>query len=76
MKLKHISLVNLILDRTAVTELIQEECNLENLNEHLDTLLKKSSLDKIQEEYLDLKKQLGDPGASEKTAALIYKAIS
>lgn len=75
-KLKHISLVNLILDRTAVTELIQEECNLENLNEHLDTLLKKSSLDKIQEEYLDLKKQLGDPGASEKTAALIYKAIS
>ena len=26
--------------------------------------------------YLDLKKQLGDPGASEKTATLIYKAIS
>ena len=75
-KLKHISLVNLILDRTVVTELIQGECNFENIIEHLENLMKKSALDKIQEEYLDLKKQLGGPGASEKTASLIYKALS
>ena len=75
-KLKHISLVNLILDRTAVTELIQEDCRVENLVEHLENLMKKNRLNKIQKDYQELKKQLGGPGASEKTAAFIFKSLA
>ncbi len=74
-KLKYISLVNLILNREAVKELIQDDCNYKKLVENLELLMKKNTLDKIRMDYRDLKKQLGGPGASEKTADLIFKAI-
>jgi lipid-A-disaccharide synthase len=74
LKLKYISLVNLILDREVVLELIQGKCNLKRLEKELNQLLisKDSAL---QEQYQKLTSLLGTGGVSNKTAALIYKAL-
>ncbi len=74
-KLKYISLVNLILEKLAVVELIQDDCKFEKLVCHLEILLKKDSLKKVKEDYLVLKEKLGGIGASKKTAQLIFDAI-
>ncbi len=74
-KLKYISLVNLILDKAAVTELIQNACTTKNLIQHLNHLLKEENLETLGEDYQTLKRELGGPGASKTTAQLIVKAI-
>ena len=74
-KLKFISLVNLILNRSAVIELIQDSLTEENLRHHLKDLLKTSSIKKIEKEYLALKTILGKGGASSKTAQLIFDKV-
>lgn len=75
LKIKYISLVNLILDHEVVLELIQGECNPKRLELELRNLL--NSKDKTQQEgYKKLFSILDSDGASEKTANLIYKAIS
>lgn len=71
-KVKYISLVNLIMDRPVVTELIQHELNEQRLKEELNLLLTES--DKKQEllkDYNTLWHKLGDSPASENTAAAI-----
>lgn len=74
-KLKYISLVNLILDKPAVTELIQNEFNEENLRDELLTVLDPYKRATMFLDYYDLEIALGGKGASEKTAGLIYKQI-
>tara|TARA_A100001011_G_scaffold162951_1_gene171438 strand:+ start:40175 stop:41284 length:1110 start_codon:yes stop_codon:yes gene_type:complete len=74
--LKYISLVNLILEKDAVVELIQDKCKFENLDYQLKQLLKKNSREKINQDYQLLKGKLGGIGASEKTANLIFNAIN
>ena len=74
LKLKYISLVNLILDREVVLELIQGKCNLKRLEKELNHLLiSKDSAQ--QEEYQKLTSLLGTGGVSNKTAALIYQSL-
>lgn len=75
-RLNYISLVNLILNRGAVKELIQEELSLPNLCKHLERILKYSEQKAILKDYKELKSILGNGGASNKTAQLIYTAIS
>jgi lipid-A-disaccharide synthase len=75
-KLKYISLVNLILDRQVVTELIQTEFNSKNLKKELNKILDPYKRATLFLEYYDLEKKLGGKGASEKTAQLIFEAIS
>ena len=74
-KLKYISLVNLILEKGALVELIQNDCRFEKLVYHLEILLKKNSLKKVNEDYLLLRSKIGGKGASKKTAELIFDAI-
>ena len=74
-KLKFISLVNLILNRSAVIELIQDSLTEESLSHHLKDLLKTSNTKKIKKEYLALKTILGKGGASSKTAQLIFDQV-
>ena len=74
-KLKYISLVNLIMDKEVVKELIQNEFNTKNLKKALDTILDPSERSKIFVNYYELEKALGGKGASEKTAKLIFQAI-
>lgn len=74
-RLKYISLVNLILEKEAVVELIQNDCTYEKLVVELETLLQKNSLEKMNQNYILLKEKIGGRGASEKTAKLIFDSI-
>lgn len=74
--LKFISLVNLIMDREVVTELIQHDFNEKNLEKELVKILDDKHREQLFLDYFELEKKLGGKGASEKTAALIYNSIS
>ena len=71
--IKFISLVNLILDRKVVTELIQQECVTERLTAELKAIVDGNGRKKMLIDYDDLHGLMGKPGASEKTAKLIVK---
>ena len=77
-KVKYISLVNLIMDKLVVKEFIQHDMNAENLSRELDELLHNSErLDQIKKGYTSLKKILSEKGnASAKAAASIVKLLS
>ncbi len=70
--LKYISLVNLILDKEVVTELIQYDFNEKRLEQELTKILDEKHREQLFLDYFDLEKKLGGKGASEKTAALIF----
>ena len=73
---KYISLVNLILDKEAVTELIQNDCTTERLAKELSLIIeggnKRSG---VLEDYSNLKALLGQGGASKKVAQSVLKTI-
>jgi len=70
--LKYISLVNLILDKEVVTELIQQDFNEKLLEQELTKILDNKYREQLFLEYSDLEQKLGGKGASEKTAGLIF----
>ncbi|HTO34670.1 MAG TPA: lipid-A-disaccharide synthase [Flavobacterium sp.] len=74
--LKYISLVNLIMDKEVVKELIQNELNTKNLKTELQKLLNPEYRKNLLHEYDLLEEKLGGTGASEKTARLIVKSVS
>lgn len=81
-KVRYISLVNLILDKPAVCELIQNDFCTENLKNALQNLLPdptNGTCSPIQQnllaDYAQLKQLLGGAGASERTAKAIYKIL-
>jgi len=73
--LEYISLVNLIMDKKVVTELIQDNFNTKSLKRELDLILDPYERTKFFIDYYELEKKLGGKGASQKTAKLIYNAI-
>lgn len=75
-KLDYISLVNLIMDREVVKELIQAEFNKKNLKKELQKILSGEHRNKMFADYFELESKLGGTGASEKTARLIYEMVS
>ena len=72
-KLPFISLVNLVLNRLLVRELIQSECNQSELTNSLREILSNNGRKSILSGYDELIKKLGGKGASEKVAMLINK---
>lgn len=74
-KLQYISLVNLIMDREVVKELIQDEFNRKNLKQELAKILEENTRKRLFADYYNLEKKLGGVGASKKTAQLIVKSI-
>ena len=66
--IKYISLVNLILDREVVTELIQNDLNVERLGTEFELILKGESREKQLKAYQELNDLCGGIGASENTA--------
>ena len=73
--LKYISLVNLIMDKEVVTELIQDNCTSKNIKIELQKLFEPNYRKQVLENFNELEKQLGGSGASEKTAKLIVRNI-
>lgn len=75
-KVKFISLVNLIMDREVVKELIQGDLNEDNLVKELDQLLHNGKRQRqLLEDYEELKDKLGNVGASEKAAEVIVESL-
>ena len=75
-KVKYISLVNLVMDREAVKELIQNDLIEDNLAVELDQLLHNSKRQRqLLEDYEELKDRLGNAGASEKAAEVIVNQL-
>ncbi len=75
-KVKFISLVNLIMDREVVKELIQGDLNEDNLVKELDQLLHNGKCQRrLLEDYEELKDKLGNVGASEKAAEVIVESL-
>lgn len=74
-KVKYISLVNLIADKEIVKELIQNELNEINLRQELSSILENAKRQQLESEYSDLIDILGGSGASEIAAKSMLKTI-
>ena len=72
-KLKFISLVNIIMEREVVKELIQKDCSKNNIIYELSKLLKKQNILMVKNEYEKLTNRLGNEKTSLKVAKLITK---
>ncbi|MBN3034420.1 MAG: lipid-A-disaccharide synthase [Bacteroidales bacterium] len=72
----YISLVNLIMERPVVTELIQDRMNAGNISRELHRLTGDEEYRKeMTEAFRSLKERLGGAGASGKAAAIIMKHL-
>ncbi|TAI48046.1 lipid-A-disaccharide synthase [Flagellimonas allohymeniacidonis] len=71
--LDFISLVNLIMDREVVKELIQNDLTSENLKNELSKILEGERRAQILSDYKTLQNKLGGKGASQKAAELLVK---
>ncbi|MEI6312635.1 MAG: lipid-A-disaccharide synthase [Bacteroidota bacterium] len=74
-KIKYISLVNLIADKPLVTELIQDDFNEEQLIIHLNRILEPIHSDYLKEEYRKMIELLGNEGASKRTAQIMLEKL-
>lgn len=73
-KVKYISLVNLMLDKPVVTELIQKHFTHENtLNEMNLIVRSETHREKMQQDYQEIRDILGKPGASDRAARRIHE---
>jgi len=74
--IKYISLVNLILDREVVKELIQHDCTVENIRKEVKLILKNgANRSEMLNDYTILRKELGGGGASEAIAENMFQFI-
>ncbi len=74
--LKFISLVNLIMDKEVVTELIQNDLNSKKLKKELQRILDSKTRETMFHDYYELEQKLGGKGASEKTAKEIVSSLN
>lgn len=73
--IRFISLVNLILDKEVMTELIQNDFNLKKLINETHKVLNDVHREKVFQDYGTLKEILGQGGASEKIAKSVVHEI-
>jgi len=75
-KVRFISLVNLIMDREAVKELVQQDMNADTVRNELDRLLNdRPYRERMIDDLRLLREKLGGPGASARTAELLWKSL-
>lgn len=76
-KVKYISLVNLIMDKPVVKELIQNDLTPENVEAELKQLLTNHKVQRqLLDDYEDLRYKLGDAGASNNAATVIFDDLN
>jgi lipid-A-disaccharide synthase len=75
-KVNYISLVNLVMDRELVKELIQHEFNVKNVKNQLNKILQPDVRQTLASNYLALKEKLGGTGASRNAARIIVEEAS
>jgi lipid-A-disaccharide synthase len=73
---KHISLVNLVMDREIVKELVQFDFTPGKLKKELDMIMSDQDYrESMRKNYVKLHEMLGGPGASALTAELMIEAL-
>jgi lipid-A-disaccharide synthase len=75
-RIKFISLVNLIVDRLLVKELIQNDLTTHNLQQALHEILQPDRAAAIKKGYAELREKLGNTGASGRAARVIVACLS
>ena len=76
LKVKHISLVNLIAGKEVVKELVADEMTITNVRSELDMILPgRSEREIMLNGYKDMTDRLGEVGAPSKAANLIYSLL-
>jgi lipid-A-disaccharide synthase len=76
LKVKYISLVNLVMDRLIVKELIQQFCTSQSIHNELSEILYNATYrQEMLENYDALHEKLGGAGASARCAKMIYEDI-
>ena len=75
-KVRFIGLVNLIMDREVIKELIQEHFTKENIITELNKLIEGSYREQVLSDYEELHQKLGGTGASKRAAQLMVKYLS
>lgn len=75
-KVNYISLVNLVMDREVVREMIQSEMNTKELTAELKRLLENEEYrNALLKDYKTLREKLGGSGASERAATGMLEAV-
>ena len=76
LKVKYVSLVNLIADREVVTELVAETFSVENIHQELDKILPGGSERQCMlDDYKEVHHRLGDSNAPDRAAELMVKLL-
>jgi lipid-A-disaccharide synthase len=75
-KINYISLVNLIMEKLVVKELIQGQCNAEEIKKEIDVILKDENYrNSMLQNYELMRQKLGGVGASKNVAQSLLKTI-
>jgi lipid-A-disaccharide synthase len=69
--IKYICMVNLILDRLSVVELVEGDLNEKRMTAELKSILDESNRERILKDYDELETKLGGEGASHRVAELM-----
>ncbi|MFN3403654.1 MAG: lipid-A-disaccharide synthase [Cytophagaceae bacterium] len=75
-KVRFISLVNLITDKLVVKELIQQDFNQQALINELQNILEGKGREQMLKDYNELERKIGEEGASKRAAELMFKEIT
>ena len=77
LKVKYISLVNLVIGRPIVEELVADRMNVNNLRHFLGRILPGGSdRQRMLDDYKEMNAILGGPGASERAGKEMVKLLS
>ena len=76
LKVKYISLVNLIADREVVKELVADSFSVKNIRQELTKILDGPARTAMLEGYEEVSRRLGDQSAPDNTAHLIFNFLS
>jgi lipid-A-disaccharide synthase len=77
LKVRYISLVNLIADKEVVTELVADSFSVDNIRHHLETILPGGSQRQAMlEDYEEVHRRLGDSYAPDVAAQQIYRILN
>jgi lipid-A-disaccharide synthase len=76
-KISHIAMANILLGKTVIKELIQNDVNREKIYESCFQLLNdKNKYNSLKEELSSIKDKLGSAGASKRAAEIIFEAMN
>ncbi len=77
LKIKYISLVNLVVDQLVARELIQKDCNVQEVSSEVNRLLNDNAYrQQMLNNYHQLQSKMGEVGASGRTADLIISYLN